>query len=88
MCREPKAKDFRLVHGRISQLKDYEDMLIDHAWIELADGTVYDPALNEYFTAEQYRSERCAVVDARYSQIEAMRTADQHGRSGPWLRAA
>jgi hypothetical protein len=83
MLYEPGAGRFSLIHGRIAQLKGMEDMLVPHAWIELDDGRIYDPSMHRYFPADEYVASRLAVVERRYSHVEAMSMA-VHGRCGPW----
>jgi hypothetical protein len=54
-----------------------------HAWIECADGRVYDPVLDEFFSAEDYTARYGARPLRRYGYAQAM----HHGRAGhygPW----
>jgi hypothetical protein len=81
MLRTKNAENLTLVHGRISTLPF---PVYPHAWIEIADGQVYDPVLDKLEPATLYAAKRSAVVERRYSQIEMARLAAETGHSGPW----
>jgi hypothetical protein len=76
MLREPDNA-LMLVHGyRVS----YAGIKIGHAWIELADGRVYDPVEDRYYEPGRYGG----VAVIRYSKREAAKLLAQHGHYGPW----
>ena|ERR1039458_1250582 len=86
MLHEPSAERLTLVHGRISQIKN-DDYLIDHAWIELNDGRIYDPVLDKHTPQDEYVRTRGAVIERQYPRAEAIRVAVKTGHYGPWHRA-
>ena len=86
MLYEPGAERFTLVHGRISQLKGDDDYMIDHAWVELEDGTIYDPVRDKCVPADVYVSLWSAEAERRYSREDTMRVTAATGHSGPWHR--
>src|ERR1035437_3222303 len=83
MLHEPGAERFTLIHGRISQIKN-DDYLINHAWINLNDGRIYDPVLDKYIPAVEYLATRCAVIERQYTHEEAMSISVKAGHYGPW----
>jgi hypothetical protein len=88
MLWEPGAERFTLVHGRVRQMKGCGDW-IDHAWIDLNDGRVYDVVHDEYIPADEYAASCGAVADRRYSREAAMRRIMmRRGHAGPWHQAA
>jgi hypothetical protein len=85
MMREPEADRFTLVHGSILLAWQTEtDARIRHAWIELSDGRIYDPVKDSYEPAEQYMTKNRALVEHRYSRVEAARVCTEAKHSGPW----
>lgn len=78
---EPGAEKFVLVHGYIY----IDGTAVGHAWIEIGDGRVYDATLNRTIPWHEYTAERGAVVERRYTRVEAARKAADTGNySGPW----
>lgn len=68
-----------LVHGTAISL----GRRIGHAWVELPDGTVWEPESHAIFPIEQYYSLVDPIVEDRYTADEAamMLTVGKHG---PW----
>ncbi len=68
-----------LVHGMATGLSGQHQ----HAWVELPDGTIWDPAASAVFTKERYFELVKAVGENRYTVEEAalMLNVGQHG---PW----
>ena len=56
---------------------------LDHAWVELPDGTVWEPASEAIFTAEKFNSMVDPVVEHRYTADEAAKMLSV-GKHGPW----
>jgi hypothetical protein len=66
MLNEPDAEQLTLVHGTVCRAVDHQmlanspilrawiNLPIGHAWIETADGRIYDPTTNCYTPANQY----------------------------------
>lgn len=77
MSRAPKT--LTLVHGRIA---GPNHVSIAHAWIDLNNGTVYDPVLSRYMPTADYLKH--AVVEHRYSKLEATRMVARFGHCGGW----
>ena len=84
MLRAPGAERFSLVHGRVAQREGIKDVLIPHAWIELNDGRMYDPVKDNYSPVDEFAAVWHAVVERKYSRVEAMRMVVEHGHYGPW----
>ena len=80
MFEEPGAEKFALVHGHVSTLRG----VIGHAWIEIGDGRVYDPVLDRYVPAEDYIAGLSAVIERRYTKLEAAKIAVHARYYGPW----
>jgi len=57
---------------------------LDHAWVELDDGRVYDSTLNDYWRADHYLARWGAVVDHRYTRAEMIRLYNVARHTGPW----
>lgn len=70
-----------LVHGSI---QGFDFPRIDHAWVVLADGTVWEPASNEVWDAGVFRSFFRAVVGTEYTFADALHNALESGHYGPW----
>jgi hypothetical protein len=59
--------------------------LIGHAWIDLNDGRIYDPVLDEYTSGTGYAGRMGgAITDRRYTQREAMTISAAARHYGPW----
>jgi hypothetical protein len=78
MAYEAGAKDFRLVHGKIV----VHGVPIDHAWIALPDGRIYDPVFDEYSAPQDYAKRYTAEVT--YTQKETMHNVATHRHYGRW----
>ena len=68
-----------LVHGTIVGL--YGRM--NHAWVELPDGTVWDPSSQTKMPIEKYYSLVDPIVEDRYTADEAAHMLSV-GKHGPW----
>ena len=77
MLNEPGAENFRLVHG-------YTRFGIDHSWIEIGDGRIYEADLDRYSTAAEFEAENEPVVERRYTHQQAMLLGSETGNYGPW----
>ena len=68
-----------LVHGSVVGPQGR----LDHAWAELPDGTVWDPAAEGIIVKDRYYGLMDPIVDAFYTADEAalMLSIGQHG---PW----
>ena len=73
MLNEPGAEQFTLIHGR-------GEYGLDHAWIDLNDGRVYDPVADTYTPVEEYPG----VVERRYTKMEAACEIDKTSHWGAW----
>jgi hypothetical protein len=82
----PEAETWTLVHGSVVSLSYDPPSRIGHAWIELPDGRIYDPASDRYEAAEKWQAH--AIIDQRYSRVEACRIFTVTGcHCGPWTDA-
>ncbi len=68
-----------LVHGSIVGLYGR----INHAWVELSDGTVWDPSSQAKMFTEKYYSLVDPIVEDRYTADEAAHMLNV-GYHGPW----
>jgi hypothetical protein len=66
-----------LVHGL------YHDVL-DHAWVEIPGGVVYDGVLDRFYQAEAYYLAMKAEPLAKYTAKEAGEKGCAAGHFGPW----
>ena len=77
-----KQEDGYLIHGS-AQLCP-EGPRIDHAWVELTYGWVWEPQTGQYFTIEDFKMFASPIEDARYSSEEAAMMVARAGKHGPW----
>jgi hypothetical protein len=77
MHEEPGAERFVLVHGVVRER-------FGHAWIELDDGTVYDPVVDLHLPADEYTTRAHAVAERRYTRAEALENMLKNNKYGPW----
>jgi hypothetical protein len=85
MLYEPGADGFTLVHGHLCpQVKVDPHRAYAHAWIELPNGTIYDPVLDQYIPVAVYAASWGAVAEARYTQKKAVTLMTGRGDFGPW----
>jgi hypothetical protein len=80
MLDEPGADRFTLVHGSVAPAS----LRYEHAWIELGDGRIYDAVTDTYEPTDQFMAENRAVVEYRYSRLEACRVCGVAHVWGPW----
>jgi hypothetical protein len=78
MTDQPGAERFTLVHGSVVTASYGPSIRIDHAWIELPDGRIFEPGTKTYGPLPH------AVANHRYSRLEACRIAVATGHYGPW----
>jgi hypothetical protein len=85
MLDEPDADLWRLVHGTV--WNDTLAVHMDHAWIALENGKVYDPVFNKYFEWRFYAASYAAAPAREYSrkEVAALMLASKHW--GPWSAA-
>ena len=86
---DPEAVGARLVHGTVSAAlgrmnHPYPWIRMDHAWIVLADGRIYDPVLDKYFTASEFKKKVLAVAKRTYTRRQLVDMVANSGHSGPW----
>lgn len=55
-----------------------------HAWIELADGCVFDPVAMELMTAAEWIDFATPTEWVRYTPDEVRANVELHGHTGPW----
>lgn len=66
----------RLVHGEV--------WIVSHAWVEMPDGVVYDPVLQDLYPQDAYYREMEAEVSAEYPWRRAVDRLLETGHFGPW----
>jgi hypothetical protein len=81
----PEIVGLRLVHGVVSH--GPRGVPLDHAWVELPGGIVFDGVVQAFFTHASYARVMAAVELDRYSPADAERLLAAHGHPGPWNAA-
>jgi hypothetical protein len=86
MLDEPDAHRFKLAHGNVSMIPNStrSDCFMDHAWIILDDGRIYDPVLNAYMQQSQFESRYRAELKRSYSKSEVVSLCLVNRHCGPW----
>ena len=69
-----------LCHGLVTNL---DGTTIDHAWLEVDEGQIYDPVLDKVISLRMY-SLRVAKVIMRYTKLEAAKLMTKTSHWGPW----
>jgi hypothetical protein len=57
----------------------------DHAWCELPEGVVYDPADGQFYDTAAYRTQQQLEHEGRYTQLQAARLVLHTNSWGPWI---
>ena len=89
---EPGVDGFVLVHGLAAHLVSdrpkggcaISRKVMLTAWIELADGRIYDPVTHEYAAIEAWRRQHRPQEMARYTRQEAAKQMRETRHYGPW----
>lgn len=71
-----------LIHGRV--YAGFPERWIDHAWVELPTGYVYEPQSESLMDSKSFYEKSRAEVTDRYTLDEAMRLAGKTRHYGPW----
>jgi hypothetical protein len=82
MLYEEGSEAFTLVHGVVNS--GFAWRRVEHAWIELPDGRVYEPVLNEYMDKAGFDSRAKPSECQRYTLKQAVRLIGYGGNFGPW----
>jgi len=72
-----------LVHGTAISIASGTKKRIQHAWVELPDGTVWEPYSGSIFPIEEYYGLVEAIPEDRYTVDEAASMLSA-GKHGPW----
>ncbi len=72
-----------LIHGSV-QLLGQEGRRIDHAWVELPTGWIWEPKTASYFTIEDFSRMFSPIEDHKYSVEQAAIMLARVGHHGPW----
>ena len=78
----PEIDGLRLVHGVVSHAPSF--VPLDHAWVELPGGVVFDGVVQAFFTRESYYAVMAALPMDVYTGSETHRLVAMHGHPGPW----
>jgi hypothetical protein len=73
----------QLVHGSIHG-PDSSVGRIPHAWVELADGTIFDPVLDLWFSPDEWERGFSAEAAIKYDFDEYGRQSAANMNMGPW----
>ena len=84
MFEEPGAERFTLIHGGVCFQHPPSENMVAHAWVELGDGRIFDPVLNEYMSRSAYTATRHAVIERQYNRLQAIELMSKTGHTGPW----
>lgn len=76
-----------LVHGSIYNAAYSEKGRIGHGWLELEDGTVWEPVHGDLFEGPVWESYASPEYEARYTKDDALHLMLTSGHSGPWTPA-
>lgn len=77
--------DFTLVHGSIQGLKFPR---IAHAWVELPDGSVWEPVSNKVWNRSIFDGFYRAQVTVKYDHRSMCERCARHEHWGPWETCA
>ena len=80
--REVPGSGGTLVHGSIHHV--LVNNRIDHAWIELADGSVWEPISQDVYPPSAFAALFRPTVAGRYSRSEVWSITLETGHWGPW----
>jgi hypothetical protein len=72
----------QLVHGVAAHAPHF--VPLDHAWVLLPGGVVFDGVVQAFFTRPSYYGVMAAVALDTYSAADARRLVAAHGHPGPW----
>jgi hypothetical protein len=78
-----KGEGHQLVHGSIHGPGSSVGR-IPHAWVELADGTVFDPVLDLWFSPDEWERGFSAEAAVKYDFDEVGRQSAASMNMGPW----
>ncbi len=73
--------DTSLVHGSIQGMGNPR---IAHAWVDLPDGSVWEPATNKVWTRYTFEAFFRAEVTRKYENRSALEHFVRHETYGPW----
>src|SRR5262245_299665 len=84
MFEEPGAERFTLIHGGVCFQHPASENMVAHAWVELGDGRIFDPVLNEYMSRSAYTAKMHAVIERQYNRLQAIKLMAETRHTGPW----
>lgn len=79
-----KRKDFKLVHGTLSD----GNMVIGHGWVETASGKVFDGTQQKFYDKADYYAKFRVVVEREYTYEESRKMMTKYKHYGPWHETA
>ncbi len=83
MIENPLGQHSTLVHGKITNKKTKR--WIDHAWVEIRGGLIYDGTFSDgFFKKEEYYELTRAKPERKYSERDAIRHAVRSKHYGAW----
>jgi len=77
-----KEEEGELVHGSLQLSK--EGKRVNHAWVELPTGYIYEPQTDSFFEKPDFERMFSPKEDARYTVTEAAIMLAHMGKHGPW----
>lgn len=76
-----KEEEGELIHGSVQLVK--EGARVNHAWVELPTGYIWEPQTKQYFTIKDF-GVLSPIEEHRYSVEEAAIMLARVGKHGPW----
>lgn len=76
-----KQEEGFLIHGSVQS--STKGLRVEHAWVELTTGWVYEPQTKSYYTIEDFKI-MSPIEEHRYTTEEAAIMAARVGKHGPW----
>jgi hypothetical protein len=70
-----------LVHGSI---QGFGNPRLKHAWVELPNGSVWEPASNKEWDRQVFDRVFNPQADNKYDQLSVAKYCTQHEHWGPW----
>lgn len=77
-----KQEEGYLIHGSVQLTA--EGPRIDHAWVELLSGPIWEPQMDKYYSPETFQMLASPIEEARYTVEEAAIMVARVGKHGPW----
>lgn len=88
MIEHPLGTKATLVHGTVRNVIMDQKKRIDHAWVEVGEAVWDNAYFDQFVPRDAYYRMSDAIVEKRYTQQQAIKTALKHGHYGYWHKDA